>query len=179
MRSNLRPSSRRWGLPVIALAAVLGAPLVAGAQQTASSAVALQLANATPESVGMSAERLARLTATFKKEIDDKKLPGAVMMIARQGKLAYATALGMRDPKSADAMRTDAIFRIYSMTKPIVSVAAMILVEDGALELPDPVAKWLPAFKDVKVFTGGGFVAAEPGMTGPELPRHTPGLAYG
>jgi len=179
MRSNLRPYSRRWGLPAIALVAVLGAPLVAGAQQTLSSAVALQLANAAPESVGMSTARLARLTAIFKKEIDDKKLPGAVMMVARQGKLAYATALGVRDPKGADAMRTDAIFRIYSMTKPIVSVAAMILVEDGALELTDPVAKWLPAFKDVKVFTGGGFVAAERAMTVQDLLRHTAGLAYG
>ena len=99
MRSNLQSLSRRWGLPVIALVAVLGAPLVAGAQQTLSSAVALQLANAPPESVGMSTARLARLTAIFKKEIDDKKLPGAVMMVARQGKLAYATALGARDPK--------------------------------------------------------------------------------
>src|SRR5258708_20133732 len=127
----------------------------------------------------MAKGRLARLAAILQKEIDDKKLPGAVMMIARQGKLAYATALGMRDPKGVDAMRTDAIFRIYSMTKPIVSVAAMILVEDGALELTDPVAKWLPAFKDVKVFTSGGLVAAERALTVQDLLRHTPGLPYG
>src|SRR5258705_528853 len=76
-------------------------------------------------------------------------------------------------------MRTDAIFRIYSMTKPIVSVAAMILVEDGVLELTDPVAKWLPAFKDVKVFSRGGLVAAERAMTVQDLLRHTAGLAYG
>src|SRR5258708_19410672 len=126
MRSNLQSLSRRWGLPVIALVAVLGAPLVAGAQQTLSSAVALQHANAPPESVGMSAERLARLTAIFKKEIDDKKLPGAVMMIARHGKLAYATALGVRDPKGADPMRTDPTFPISSMTQPIVSVTPLI-----------------------------------------------------
>src|SRR5258707_1375428 len=85
----------------------------------------------------------------------------------------------MRDPKGADAMGTDAIFRIYSMTKPIVSVAAMILVEDGALELTDPVAKWLPAFKDVKVFTSGGLVGAERAMTVQVLLRHTAGLGYG
>src|SRR5258705_10761572 len=76
-------------------------------------------------------------------------------------------------------MRTDAIFRIYSMTKPIVSVAAMILVEDGVLELTDPVAKWLPAFKDVKVLASGGLVAAERAMTVQDLLRHTAGLAYG
>src|SRR5262245_39291293 len=179
MRSNLQPSSRRWRLPVVVFIAVLGAPLVAGAQQTASSPVALQLANASPESVGMSTERLARLTTIFKKEVDDKKLPGAVMMIARQGKVVYATAVGVRDPKGADAMRTDAIFRIYSMTKPIVSVASMILVEDGVLQLTDPVAKWLPAFKDAKVFASGGLVAAERAMTVQDLLRHTAGLAYG
>jgi CubicO group peptidase (beta-lactamase class C family) len=165
-------------LPVIALVAFLGAPFAAGAQQTVPSAT-LQLASAPPESAGMSTERLARLTTIFKKEISDKKLPGAVIMIARQGKLVYATALGARDPKGADAMRTDAIFRIYSMTKPIVSVAAMILVEDGVLELTDPVAKWLPAFKDVKVFANGGLVAAERAMTVQDLLRHTAGIAYG
>ena len=90
-------------------------------------------APAPPESVGLSPDRLARLTTSFKKEVDDKKLPGAVMMVARKGKLVYATAVGLRDPKGADPMRTDTIFRIYSMTKPMVSVAAMILVEDGAL----------------------------------------------
>ncbi|HSV22947.1 MAG TPA: serine hydrolase domain-containing protein [Xanthobacteraceae bacterium] len=178
MMSNLQ-TSRRWGVPVVAVIAVLCAPFVAGAQQVISSAAALQLSNAPPESVGMSTERLARLTTIFKKEIDDKKLPGAVMMIARQSKLVYAAALGARDPKNADAMRTDAIFRIYSMTKPMVSVAAMILVEDGVLQLADPVAKWLPAFKDIKVLTSGGLVAPERAMTVQDLLRHTAGLAYG
>jgi len=76
-------------------------------------------------------------------------------------------------------MRTDTIFRIYSMTKPIVSVAAMILVEDGKLQLTDPVARWLPAFKDVKVWTDGGEVAAQRPMTVQDLLRHTAGLPYG
>ena len=88
-------------------------------------------------------------------------------------------ALGVRDPKTGDPMRTDTIFRIYSMTKPIVSVAAMILVEDGKLQLTDPVAKWLPAFKDVKVSTDGGEVAAQRPMTVQDLLRHTAGLPYG
>src|SRR4029077_7050750 len=93
--------------------------------------------------------------------------------------LVYTSALGVRDPKSAEPMRTDAIFRIYSMTKPIVSVAAMILVEDGKLQLTDPVSKWLPAFKDAKVTTDGGEVAAQRAMTVQDLLRHTAGLPYG
>jgi CubicO group peptidase (beta-lactamase class C family) len=127
----------------------------------------------------MSAARLARLTAAFRKEIEDRKVPGAVMLIARKGKLVYASALGVRDPNGSEPMRMDAIFRIYSMTKPMVSVAAMILVEDGALQLTDPVARWLPAFKDMKVSTGSGDVAAQRPMTVQDLLRHTAGLPYG
>jgi CubicO group peptidase (beta-lactamase class C family) len=156
------------------------ASTVADAQRAAAPAPAASpIASAPPESVGMSAARLTRLTTDFKKEIDDKKLPGAVMMVARKGKLVYATALGLRDPKGADPMRTDTIFRIYSMTKPMVSVAAMILVENGALQLMDPVSKWLPAFKDMTVSTSGGDVAAQRAMTVHDLLRHTAGLPYG
>jgi CubicO group peptidase (beta-lactamase class C family) len=144
---------------------------------TAPAGSAVTLAPA--ESAGMSAARLTRLTTVFRKEIDDKKVPGTVMMIARKGKLVYATALGVRDPKGTEGLRTDTIFRIYSMTKPIVSVAAMILVEDGALLLADPVSKWLPAFKDVKVATSGGEVAPQRAMTVQDLLRHTAGLTYG
>ena len=173
MISSLRQRSRSRLLLAFAVATLLG-PNAAHAQRAAS-----PLAVAPPESAGMSAARLARLTALFDKEIEDKKLPGAVMMVARKGKLVYASALGVRDPKSADPMRTDAIFRIYSMTKPIVSVAAMVLVEDGKLQLTDPVSKWLPAFKDVKVSTDGGEVAAQRVMTVQDLLRHTAGLPYG
>jgi CubicO group peptidase (beta-lactamase class C family) len=157
--------------------AVLALATAASAQPARSAGAAPAVAP--PESVGVSAARLARLTAVFRKEIDDHKVPGAVMMVARKGKLVYATALGRRDPKSPDPMRTDTIFRIYSMTKPIVSVAAMMLVEDGRLQLTDPVAKWLPAFKDVKVWTDAGEVAAQRAMTVHDLLRHTAGLAYG
>jgi CubicO group peptidase (beta-lactamase class C family) len=101
------------------------------------------------------------------------------MMIARKGKLVHASALGVRDPRGPDPMRTDTIFRIYSMTKPIVSVAAMMLVEDGTLQLTDPVARWLPAFKDVKVSTSGGDVPAQRAMSVQDLLRHTAGLPYG
>jgi CubicO group peptidase (beta-lactamase class C family) len=147
--------------------------------QRATQSTGAPLVGAVPESVGMSSTRLARITAAFKKEVDDKHLPGAVIMIARQGKLVYSNALGLRDPKGADAMPPDAIFRIYSMTKPIVSVAAMLLVEDGTLELTDPVSRWLPAFKDLKVATPSGDIAAERPMSVQDLLRHTAGLAYG
>jgi CubicO group peptidase (beta-lactamase class C family) len=169
MISTSRPPSQHRMLPVVALVlAALLAPAVAKAQTVAS-----------PESVGMSSDRLARLTASFRKEVDDKKLPGAVMMVTRKGKLAYATAVGVRDPKSTDPMQTDTIFRIYSMTKQMVSVAAMVLVEDGALQLMDPVSKWLPPFKDVRVLTTAGEVAPERPMTVQDLLRHTAGLPYG
>src|SRR5215813_11788248 len=127
----------------------------------------------------MSAACLARLTSAFKKEIEDKKLPGAVMLVARKGKVVYASALGAPAPKPADAMRLGTIFRIYSMTKPMASVATMILLEDGTLQLTDPVSKWLPAFKDVKVWTPSGDVASQRPMTVQDLLRHTAGLAYG
>ena len=173
MISSVRQLSRPVLLAVLAAAVLLG-PLAAHAQRPAPSVPV-----ATPESAGMSSARLARLAAVFGKEIEDKKLPGAVMMVARKGKVVYVNALGVRDPKTGDPMRTDTIFRIYSMTKPIVSVAAMILVEDGKLQLTDPVAKWLPAFKDVKVWTDGGEVAAQRPMTVQDLLRHTAGLPYG
>ena len=152
-------------------------PSAACAQR--AKAAATPIAAGTPESVGMSSARLARLTGAFKKEIADKKLPGVVMMVTRKGRLVYSTALGVRDPKSEDPMRTNTLFRIYSMTKPMVSVATMLLVEDGALLLTDPVSKWLPAFKDVKVWTTGGEIAAERAMTVQDLLRHTAGLPYG
>jgi len=173
MISSVRQLSRPLLVAILAATALLG-PLAAYAQRPVS-----PNAVATPESVGMSSARLARLAAVFGKEVEDKKLPGAVMMVARKGKIVYVKALGVRDPKIGDPMRTDTIFRIYSMTKPIVSVAAMILVEDGKLQLTDPVAKWLPAFKDVKVWTDGGEVAARRPMTVQDLLRHTAGLPYG
>jgi CubicO group peptidase (beta-lactamase class C family) len=172
MLASLRHRSRPF-LLVVAVAVLLG-PLTAHAQRPDG-----PLAAATPESVGMSSARLARLTTVFGKEIEDRKLPGAVMMVARKGKLVYVKALGVRDPALRDPMRSDTVFRIYSMTKPIVSVATMVLVEDGKLQLTDPVARWLPAFKDVKVWTESGEVAAQRPMTVQDLLRHTAGLAYG
>jgi CubicO group peptidase (beta-lactamase class C family) len=138
------------------------------------------LPRATAESVGLSTKRLDRMTEAFKKEVANRKLPGAVLMVARKGKLVYSNAFGVQDPHYGTPMKPDTIFRIYSMTKPLVSVAAMLLVEDGVMQLTDPVSKWLPAFKDTKVSTGtGGEFALERAPTVQDLLRHTSGLAYG
>jgi CubicO group peptidase (beta-lactamase class C family) len=164
------------------VAAFIGSIWTGAAQAQAAiefGSIAPSLARATPESVGLSSARLARITAAFSREVAEKRLPGAVTMVSRKGRLVYSNAIGLRDPKSPDPMRTDAIFRIYSMTKPLTSVAAMLLVEDGIIELSDPVAKWLPAFKDVKVWTSSGEVAPQRAMTVQDLLRHTAGLAYG
>ena len=104
-----------------------------------------------PEEVGLSSERLAKIGRYFKQEIDQGRIPGVVVMIARKGKLAYSESFGFQNRDKAVPMTKDTIFRAYSMTKPLVSVAAMTLVEDGTVQLTDPVSKWLPEFKDLMV----------------------------
>lgn len=166
-------------------AAVLAVGVTLG---PASLAVAQPLPTGDPESVGMSSDRLDRIGATFQAEIDAGELPGVVVMVARESKLVYSAALGDLDPAAGTEMTEDAIFRIYSMTKPLVSVGAMILLEDGALQLTDPVSKHLPDFVDMEVSTVStdeygrrsyGTVPAEREMTVQDLLRHTAGLAYG
>src|SRR6266487_4115634 len=138
---------------------------------------------AKPEQVGMSAQRLAKIGEVLKKEAADGSFRGAVVMVARKGRLVYQDAVGMQT--ASVKMTPEAIFRIYSMTKPLVSVAAMMLVEDGVVELTDPVSKYLPGFdklqvsvpsKDASTYT---LVPQERQMTVQDLLRHTSGLAYG
>src|SRR5262245_27678709 len=105
----------------------------------AAGALAEALPTARPEEVGMSAQRLRRVSEAVKQEVDEGSLPGAVVMVARKGKLAYADAIGFLDKTAGTPMSRDAIFRIYSMTKPIVSVGLMQLVEEGRVQLTDPV----------------------------------------
>ena len=153
------------------------------------SAVAQPLPVAKPESVGMSTQRLEKITATLTQDVADKKLPGAVVMVARKGKLVYSRTFGNLNNASAGPMQTDSIFRIYSMTKPLVSTALMMLVEDGRVQLTDPVSKFLPSFKNPMVsvpsfdpvFNGTSFklVAANREPTIQDLLRHTSGIAYG
>jgi len=138
---------------------------------------------ASPESLGFSPAGLDRLSAALNEQIAKKRLPGAVAMIVRRGRLAYFEALGQRDPTSPEAMQPDALFRIYSMTKPVVSVAAMMLFEQGRLFLTDPVAKYLPEFKNTPVgmVRDDGTieqVPAQRAMTVQDLLRHTSGLTY-
>jgi CubicO group peptidase (beta-lactamase class C family) len=181
MRSTLTKRAA-WSLPAaLALAASISLfPDITLAQRAAAPAGSPPpLARAAPDEAGMSAARLAKITKAFEKEVADKKIPGVVAMISRRGRLVYATAIGKRDPKADDPMRLDTVFRAYSMTKPFASVAAMILVEDGVLQLVDPVSKWLPPFKEMTVSTPNGNVKAERAMTVQDLLRHTAGLPYG
>ncbi len=153
-----------------------------------AAATAEPLPTAAPESVGLSSERLGRITELLRRDAAKGTIPGAVLLISRQGKIAYFEAVGHLDPQTSSKMGKDGIFRIYSMTKPIVSVAAMMLVEQGKLALGDPVAKYLPEFKDVKVGEekrdADGkvtleVVAAKRPITIQDLLRHTSGLTYG
>lgn len=151
-------------------------------------AVAEPLPAATPESVGLSSERLGRLTEVLRSDIAKGTIPGAVLLISRHGKVAYFETLGNLDPQAKTPMGKDAIFRIYSMSKPITSVCAMMLFEQGKLALSDPVAKFIPDFKNVKVGEekrdADGKVTLD--LVGPKRPmtiqdlmRHTSGLTYG
>jgi CubicO group peptidase (beta-lactamase class C family) len=163
--------------------------LIVAALAVSSSVFAQALPTVKPESVGMSSERLAKIGALLEQEVNDKKLPGAVVMVARKGKLIYSTAKGSLNNSTGKAMGTDAVFRIYSMTKPLVSTALMMLVEDGKVQLTDPVSKFLPSFKSPMVsvptfdpvFNGVTFklVPANREATIQDLLRHTSGIAYG
>jgi CubicO group peptidase (beta-lactamase class C family) len=142
-----------------------------------------------PEEAGFSSERLARITEFFQTEVDKGAIPGAVVVVARNGKVVYRKAVGYQDREKKIPMKTDAVFRLFSMTKPVASVAAMTLAEEGKIDLMAPVAQYLPEFKDVKV----GVEKADPAtgkatleleaplrpMTVQDLLRHTSGLVYG
>jgi CubicO group peptidase (beta-lactamase class C family) len=129
-----------------------------------------------PKECGLSAKRLARLSAALRQDVEHNMIPGAVVMIARVGQIAYAEAIGWRDREAKAPMEFDAIFRIASMTKPLTSVAAMILAEEGKLQIAAPVAEYLPEFANHTV--GPGRVPAKRTMTVQDLLRHTSGLTY-
>jgi CubicO group peptidase (beta-lactamase class C family) len=143
---------------------------------------------ARPAEIGLSEAGLRRLSAAFSREIDSRRLPGAVALIARRGRVGFVESLGARDPKTGAPMAADAIFRIYSMTKPIVSVATMMLVEEGRLLPGDALSKYLPDFAAPKVgleardpATGRSTIELVPAtreITIQDLLRHTSGLTY-
>jgi CubicO group peptidase (beta-lactamase class C family) len=129
-----------------------------------------------PEQVGMSAPRLAHIGAVLRADVERGSIPGAVMIVARHGRVAFAEACGFRDRAAGAPMPLDAIFRIASMSKPITSVAAMMLAEEGRLQISAPVAEYLPEFKDRTV--GIERRPAARVMTVQDLLRHTSGLTY-
>jgi len=142
----------------------------------------MELARA--EELGFSPARLARISATMRQYIERRQFAGMVTMVARRGRVVHFEAAGMLDIEAAKTMRRDAIFRIYSMTKPITSTAVMILLEEARLRLGDPVSAYLPIFKDLKVIQvrAGGDIALVPPTRGPtiqDLLTHSAGLSYG
>jgi CubicO group peptidase (beta-lactamase class C family) len=137
-----------------------------------------------PAEVGFDASRLARIDAHFHRYVDDGRLPGYLVAVARRGQIAHLATYGQRDKESGAPVELDTLFRIYSMTKPITSVAAMMLYEEGGFELKDPVSTFIPSFADTKVYRSGSAVnpVVEP-QTEPmrvwHLLTHTSGLTYG
>jgi len=138
-----------------------------------------ELSVASPKDVGMSAEKLGGVKTAVQGLIDDKKIAGATVVVARKGKIAFFETFGMMDIKAEKPMAKDAILRFYSMSKPITSVALMMLYEEGKIKLDDPVSKYAPQFKGLKVYAESGNVDAKRPMTVRDLLRHTSGLTYG
>src|SRR6202051_3937219 len=137
-----------------------------------------------PGSTGFSREKLERVGDYIRNEIATGKIPGAILLIQQHGHPVYFESFGLRDVESRYPMTADSIFRLYSMSKPITSVAAMMLVEDGKLSLSDPLSKYIPAFAEVKVGVEqpDGKLVLEPlqrPITIEDLLRHTSGLTYG
>ncbi len=162
--------------------------LVLAATIASWAAPAGQLPSVAPEKVGLSRERLGRIGRALTAEIEKGNIPGAVVLVARRGQVAYFESFGFQDKAAGKRMSKDAIFRVYSMTKPWVSVAAMQLVEEGRIQLTDPVSKFLPAFKGLQVSVprvdpvsgrlSYSMVPADREPTIQDLLRHTSGLGY-
>src|ERR671938_1143902 len=137
-----------------------------------------------PADLGFDADRLARIDRHFDRYVEDGRLPGWMVVISREGQVAYVSMSGQRDIEAGRSVEPDTIWRVYSMTKPITTVAAMMLWEEGAFELKDEVARFIPAFADARVYTQGSSLKP---VTVPvvepiriwHLTTHTAGLTYG
>ena len=170
MTSRIRPTA----LAVLALVVAL----------VPSSLAAQGLTRAVPETVGMSSERLDRLTDALQGYVDDGQLAGAVAIVVRRGRIAYLEAVGQRDVASGSPMATGAIFRIASQTKALVSTGVMLLQEEGRLLITDPIGNYLPAFRNTTVAEpndSGGYDVVPPRrpITIRDLLTHTAGISYG
>ncbi len=164
------PLKRNSGLPVFIFLIVLSS--IGAAQELAK-----------PESVGLSSDRLNRIATSVQHDIDQKRIAGAVTLVSRRGHVVWFRSQGMQDRENNKPMRPDTIFRICSMTKPITSVAVMMLYEEGKFMLEDPISKYLPEFKNPKVLakTASGQTYTLPAtreITIRDLLRHTSGLTY-
>jgi CubicO group peptidase (beta-lactamase class C family) len=142
------------------------------------------LPTATPQSQGFSKERLSRIRSVIDTEINANRMPGAVVLVARKGAIVHTEALGWQNKDAAVPIKRDTIFRAYSMTKPLVSVVTMMLVEEGKLQLTDPVSKFFPALANVQVMSNPAEAnsAREPAKRPiliHDLLRHTSGITYG
>ena len=157
---------------VLSLLLLAASPLCAG-----------DLPRAVPEELGMSTERLGRLTEVLQSYVDEGQLAGGVALVTRRGRVAYFEAFGQRDREAGAPMRRDDIFRIASQTKALVSVAAMMLQEEGRLLISHPVSRYLPAFAETTVAvpteTGYEVVPARRPITIRDHLTHTSGLGYG
>jgi CubicO group peptidase (beta-lactamase class C family) len=185
-----------WTLPTISLAALMFLALVAPGiqakeppQKATTTPSSTTLTLAPPQSVGMSAERIARISKTMQRYVDEGRVAGTVTFLTRRGKLVQFEATGMADIERKAPMKTDTIFRIASMSKAVTSVAAMILVEEGLLSLETPVSRYFPAFKKTTVALRAptGAMADSPVTIVPakrevnvrDLLTHTAGISYG
>jgi len=168
MTANIRPFAR-FSLPWLALLLLFGANVLAD-----------NLHYGSPAEVGMSAERLDRIAPRVQQFIDEGELAGATTMIARRGQVVHFETLGVLNKNTGQPVDEDSIFRIYSMTKPITTLAVMMLYEEGLLQLTDPVSRHLPGFADARVVgAGGALVPQQREMTVQMLMTHTAGLTYG
>ena len=168
LTNDPKKDSKRLGLGFILL--LLPSLNVCGAEA---------LPTAKPEAVGLSSARLERLAKAIKQDVDQGRMPGAVVAIARKGKLAYYESFGFVDKAAGTPMPKDAIFALASMTKPMVAVATLMLAEQGDLLLNDPVGNYLPELKDMKVATLRGIEPAHRQPTLQDMLRHTAGVSYG
>ena len=183
---SIRRLSFLFGAAALAALAGGGALFPAAPAAAAPAEAARDLAVADPAAVGVSAERLERLDAGMQALVDDGKLAGLVTMLARHGKVVFTDTVGKLDVGKDDPVELDSIFRIFSMTKPVVGTALMMLHEEGRWQLDDPVSRFIPAFADLQVYAGvddDGKMQVEPiepgrRITMRDLMRHTAGLGY-
>ncbi len=180
-------AKRWWVISAVLLMGVCGvgfAGMVWQPSPTASVVTSRDFSFVAPSEVGLSAERLKRLDDGLQAMVDDGKLAGVVTLLARHGKIAFVDVAGVQDIESQRPMSRDSIFRIYSMTKPIVGVAMMMLYEEGKWRLNDPVSQFIPEFAALRVYEGDNpdgsmkLVDSNRSMTMRELMTHTAGLSY-